>query len=194
LLEHARFGLSSDESDAELRTQLLDEGYAPDEPAVAEVRAHALRLLVSDFARGLVGRHVRRELPFALSLPGTQGVRVLRGQIDLLAFDDVGVDVVDYKHARRGDLESYRFQLEVYALAVATLYPRAPRVRVGLCFLRETDPQPVWVALPPATQIAARLGATLDAFVAARLQGESTRDRAIRLREDPLRLPLLVPW
>jgi ATP-dependent exoDNAse (exonuclease V) beta subunit len=173
LLERARFGLSGAESDAELCALLRDEGYAPDEPAVAEVRAHALRLLVSDFARGLVGRPVRRELPFALSLPDVAGgVRVVRGQIDLLSFSDAGVDVVDYKHARRGELEAYRFQLEVYALAVATLYPRAPRVRVGLCFLREADPQPVWVDLPPSEEIARRLGHILDGFVGARLRGD----------------------
>jgi ATP-dependent exoDNAse (exonuclease V) beta subunit len=187
LLERARFGLAGAEATAALRGQLAAEGYAPDDPAVAEIEAHVLRFLLSDFARGLADRPLRRELPFALALgagprrrASPDGVaegsgedaRVLRGQIDLLVFSDDGVDVLDYKHARRGDLADHRFQLETYALAVATLYPRAPRVRVGLAFLREADPQPVWVEVDPIEAIAARLGETLDRFAAARVAGE----------------------
>ena len=99
------------------------------DPAVAEVAAHVLAFAETPFARALGARACcAASCRSALSLPAEGGVRVLRGQIDLLAFSDEGVDVLDYKHARQGDLAAYRFQLEAYALAAATLYPaRAAR-------------------------------------------------------------------
>ncbi len=170
LLQRCTFGLDPDPARAELRALLGEEGYARGAPAVAEVEAHVLGFLATRFARGLTGRPVRRELPFALGLPSTAGARVLRGQIDLLVFSAEGIDVLDYKHARRGDLDAYRFQLDAYALAARALYPAAPRVRVGLSFLREADPSPVWLEVDPADRTAARLGALADALAGARLE------------------------
>src|SRR6185295_12571313 len=101
---------------------LRADGHDPAEPAVAEVRQHVARFLDTPFARGLGGRALRRELPFLLSIPFGESHLYVRGQIDLLILDSTGVTVVDYKHARRGDDDDYRFQLDVYALAARQLY------------------------------------------------------------------------
>jgi ATP-dependent exoDNAse (exonuclease V) beta subunit len=173
LLEHCRFGLDRDTSREHLRALLRAEGYDPDEAPVQEIAAHVLGFLATPFARALAQKTVRRELPFVLALPSARGtVRLLRGQIDLLVFDEQGVEVVDYKHARRADPDDYRFQLEAYALAARTLYPRAPRVAVGLSWLRESDPTPIWVEPRDPAQGEARLGALADALADARLRGE----------------------
>ena len=73
---------------------------------------------------------MRRELPFLLVEPGSHGAPVrLRGQIDLLVLErrTRTVTVVDYKHARAGDGDDYRFQLDAYALAAHRLVPDATR-------------------------------------------------------------------
>ncbi len=173
LLERCTFGLPDDAARQELRARLREDGYEPDDPATLEIETHVLGFLRTSYARALGGRSLRRELPFALSLPAPPGTtRVLRGQIDLLVLDERGVEVVDYKHARRGEPEAYRFQLEAYALAARTLYPRAPRVMVGLSYLREADPTPVWIEPREPEGSAARLGALADALATARLRGE----------------------
>ncbi len=171
LLEHCTFGLGTDESHVELEARLAAEGYPASDTVVSALRDRVVAFLSTDYARSLGGRPVRRELPFALSLPSAAGhARVIRGQIDLLAFSDEGIDVVDYKHARAGDLERYRFQLEAYALAARTLYPRAPRIRVGLAFLREADPTPVWLALDALEVIESRLTTLCERLAAARAE------------------------
>jgi ATP-dependent exoDNAse (exonuclease V) beta subunit len=170
LLEHCTFGLGADESRSELDARLSAEGYAANDTHVTALRDRVVAFLSTGYARALGGRPLRRELPFALSLPSATGhARVIRGQIDLLAFSDDGIDVVDYKHARAGDLERYRFQLEAYALAARTLYPRAPRIRVGLSFLREADPTPVWLTLDDIESIESRLAALCERLAQARV-------------------------
>jgi ATP-dependent exoDNAse (exonuclease V) beta subunit len=126
----------------ELDRLLAADGYNPADPEVAEVRAHVARFLATSFARGLAGAPARRELPFLLAVPYDEGVLYLRGQIDLLLLSAEGVTVIDFKHARAGDLEDYRFQLDAYALAARRLYPQAPSVSTGLAFLKEADPTP----------------------------------------------------
>jgi ATP-dependent helicase/nuclease subunit A len=139
LLERCDFARSG----SDLDQLLAHEGYSLAEPEVAEVRAHVAAFLSTDFARKLIGIPVRRELPFLVSVPLDGGGELyLRGQIDLLQFDHDGVTVIDYKHARRGEADDYRFQLQAYSLAARRLYPQAPTVRTGLVFLKEADPTP----------------------------------------------------
>jgi ATP-dependent helicase/nuclease subunit A len=153
LLERCRF-----DQPADLDALLRADGYDPAEPAVSEVRGHVARFLETSFARGLSGRALRRELPFLLSIPFAADARLfVRGQIDLLILDPGGVTVLDYKHAREGDADDYRFQLEAYALAARRLYPSAPSVSVGLVFLKEADPSPILHVAPPTSQVEAQL-------------------------------------
>jgi ATP-dependent helicase/nuclease subunit A len=158
LLEHAPFSAAGAD-EAAVDRLLAADGYDVKDAAVADVRAHVLGFLGSDFARGLDGAPVRRELPFLLSVPFDGGVLYLRGQIDLVLLRPDGVTVVDYKHSRRGDPDDYRFQLEAYALAARRLYPQAPAVRTGLAFLKEADPSPQIAAAPPSEPFVDELAA-----------------------------------
>ena len=128
---------------AALDRLLAADGYeTAKDPLVAEMRANVAGFLDTPFARALDGVAVRRELPFLLSVPYDGGVLYLRGQMDLVVLTPEGVTVVDYKHARLGDPDDYRFQLDAYALAARRLYPAAPSVRTGLAFLKEADATP----------------------------------------------------
>jgi ATP-dependent helicase/nuclease subunit A len=167
LLERTSF--ASDGADlAALDRLLVADGYDVKDAAVADVRAHVAAFLGTPFARGLAGVAVRRELPFLLSVPYGEGVLYLRGQMDLVVLNADGVTVVDYKHARLGDPEDYRFQLDAYALAARRLYPAAPLVRTGLAFLKEADPTPHIVEAPPSAPFEAELAALGRSLGAAR--------------------------
>jgi ATP-dependent exoDNAse (exonuclease V) beta subunit len=157
---------------ADLDELLAADGYRPTEPAVAEVRAHVARFLGSEFARGLAGAAVRRELPFLLAVPMPEGALYVRGQIDLLLLDAGGVTVLDYKHARAADAPAYQRQLDAYALAARRLYPSAPSVRTGLVFLKEADPTPHLVDGADAESCAAELGALGATLARARAAGD----------------------
>jgi hypothetical protein len=121
------------------------------------VRAHVAAFLDSEFARGLEGAALRRELPFLLAVPHAGGVLYLRGQMDLVLLASDGVTVIDYKHTRQGDPEDYRFQLDAYALAARRLYPQAPAIRTGLAFLKDADPAPRIAVAPPSEPFVRRL-------------------------------------
>lgn len=169
LLERAHFARGGADL-AALDRLLGDDGYDTGDAAVAEVRAHVAAFLDTDFARGLDGVALRRELPFLLGVPYGDGVLYLRGQMDLVVLSPDGVTVVDYKHARLGDPGDYRFQLDAYALAARRLYPKAPAVRTGLAFLKEADPSPRVEVAPPSAPIEsalAELGRELSAARAA---------------------------
>ncbi len=173
LLERCTFGLDDEAIDEELRRLLREEGYDENDSGPAEVASHVRAFLRGEFARSLGARAVRRELPFVLPLAGAVGsVRVLSGQLDLAVLDRDGVSVIDYKHAKRSDLAPYRFQLEAYALAVAGLYPRAPRHRVGLVFLRDEIPEPVWVDHEPLPILARRLADLMEQLAQAKLRNQ----------------------
>jgi hypothetical protein len=176
LLERADLGGGG----ADLDALLIAGGYDPATPEVADVRAHVRRFLATPFATRLAAAAasggVRRELPFLLTEPATHGAPIhLRGQIDLLVVDPAGeeVTVVDYKHARAGSGDDYRFQLDAYALAARRLFPEAKRFVAGLAFLRDPDPQPRLVERSAAD--AARFASDL-----ARLGGDLAGARAAR--------------
>jgi ATP-dependent exoDNAse (exonuclease V) beta subunit len=172
LLERCDLGAGG----ADLEALVTADGYDPKDEAVIEVCAHVRGFLGSRFGRGLSERAVRRELPFLVAQPIGPGAHLyLRGQIDLLLLDPDGVTVIDYKHARRGDPDDYRFQLDAYALAVRRLYPRAPTIRVGLAFLKEADPSPELAMAGSSERFERELsalgGALLDARARERWDG-----------------------
>jgi ATP-dependent exoDNAse (exonuclease V) beta subunit len=167
LLERSPFSRAGADVDA-LDRLLAADGYDPGDAAVAEVRAHVAAFLDSDFARGLDGVALRRELPFLLAVPYGDGVLYLRGQMDLVVLTADGVTVVDYKHARLGEADDYRFQLDAYALAARRLYPQAPSVRTGLSFLKEGDPSPRIEVAPPSAPFESALAALGRELSAAR--------------------------
>jgi ATP-dependent exoDNAse (exonuclease V) beta subunit len=167
LLERASF--RRDGADvAALDRLLAADGYDVKDPLVAEVRAHVAAFLDTPFARALDGVAARRELPFLLSVPYDGGVLYLRGQMDLVVLTADGVSVVDYKHARVGDPDDYRFQLDAYALAARQLYPAAPAVRTGLAFLKEADPSPRIAEAPSSAAFQAELAELGRALSVAR--------------------------
>ena len=184
LLERAAFRKEGADQ-AALDRLLAADGYEARDPLVAEVRTHVAAFLDTPFARALDGVAVRRELPFLLSVPYDGGVLYLRGQMDLVVLDADGVTVVDYKHARVGDPDDYRFQLDAYALAARRLYPAAPSVRTGLAFLKEADPSPQIAAAPPSppfeTQLT-ELGRSLSAARAADDWAQRPLETCHRLR------------
>jgi ATP-dependent exoDNAse (exonuclease V) beta subunit len=167
LLERVRF--SSRGADLPTLDALLaSEGYDATDPAVVDVRGHVAAFLDSDFARGLEGAALRRELPFLLSVPHADGVLYLRGQMDLVLLAPDGVTVIDYKHARRENPDDYRFQLDAYALAARRLYPHAPAVRTGLAFLKDPDPAPRIATAPPSEPFVHELEALGHQLLSAR--------------------------
>src|SRR5206468_8389182 len=130
---------------------------------------HAATFLETPFARGLAGAAVRRELPFLLAVPlGAGRTLTVRGQIDLVVLDKSGVTVVDYKHAREGEPDDYRFQLDAYALAARRLYPQAPSVRIGLAFLKDADPTPALEQARASDRFQRDLAALGNAMLSAR--------------------------
>ena len=177
LLERAPFRQGGVDG-AGLDRLLAADGYDTKDPQVAEVRAHAAAFLDTPFARALDGVAVRRELPFLLSVPYEGGVLYLRGQMDLVVLTADGVTVVDYKHARLGDPDDYRFQLDAYALAARRLYPAAPSVRTGLAFLKEADPSPQVATAPPSGPFEAEL-ATLGRSLAAARAADDWEQRPL---------------
>jgi hypothetical protein len=174
LLERAAFqgGGADDAARAELDRLLAADGYDAKDPLVAEVRAHVAAFLDTPFARALDGVAVRRELPFLLSVAYDGGVLYLRGQMDLVVLTPDGITVVDYKHARLGDPDDYRFQLDAYALAARRLYPAAPSVRTGLAFLKEADPTPQIAPAPPSAPFEAALSDLGRTLAGARASDE----------------------
>jgi ATP-dependent helicase/nuclease subunit A len=171
LLERAAF--RRDGADVAAVDRLLaSDGYDVKDPLVAEVRAHVAAFLDTPFARALDGVAARRELPFLLSVPYDGGVLYLRGQMDLVVLTADGVSVVDYKHARVGDPDDYRFQLDAYALAARQLYPAAPAVRTGLAFLKEADPSPRIAEAPSSAVFQAELAELGRALSGARAADE----------------------
>jgi hypothetical protein len=123
-------------------------------------------------ARLAGARSVRREAPFAFPLePGPRGLLV-HGVVDVLAAEDAGALVVDYKTDHLEGLEpeelvrrDYAGQRLVYALAA--LRDGAPRVEVAHCFLERPDAPAVAVfEAADADALAERLVASAGGLLA----------------------------
>lgn len=115
-------------------------GYDPADPRLSDVLRDATRFLASPRGARLASlpRDQRRhELPFVHRLAAGPYEVALFGQIDLLYADAEGPVVVDFKYARptQQAIDSYRLQLEAYALAVASLCHVDGPIRTWLVFL-----------------------------------------------------------
>ncbi len=151
---------------------LVAEGVAVDHPQHDAIVARVMRFVRSGYARAIAeaNAELRREVAFVLGVDDEAGRTVtLRGSMDLVVvWPDGGVDVVDYKSARSGDVETYAFQLDVYALAARAMFPDAKRLRAGLVFLGGGAGEPVWRALPPEGEVRSRLASLGQRLVDAR--------------------------
>jgi ATP-dependent exoDNAse (exonuclease V) beta subunit len=114
-----------------LARAICEEHGIPDS-AEAVVAMARLTLKALDTIGIDVGR-AHREVPFVVP----DGDRVLIGRLDLVAGEDAGVDVVDFKTDERKNeplnaaVEAHRGQLETYERAVSTVLPgRSTRLRV----------------------------------------------------------------
>jgi ATP-dependent exoDNAse (exonuclease V) beta subunit len=169
----------------------FDAPRAPDAETVAALAATSdleltpaevadVQRLVASFAgsplcaRLAAARVVRREAPFAFGLePGTRGLLV-NGVVDVMATEDDGVLIVDYKtNPLEGtDPETltaadYAAQRLVYALAA--LRDGAARVEVAHCYL-ERPAEPATATYGPADT--ARLTEELVGLAGGLLEGD----------------------
>ncbi|MEO8446473.1 MAG: 3'-5' exonuclease, partial [bacterium] len=75
---------------------------------------------VKDFIEDLKARELKSEVDFIFP----RGDEVIRGTIDLLAFYDDRIEVIDYKTDKnKSNLEKYRIQMSVYKDVVKSIYP-----------------------------------------------------------------------
>ncbi|MFZ0889916.1 MAG: PD-(D/E)XK nuclease family protein, partial [Candidatus Binataceae bacterium] len=83
-------------------------------------------------------RIVGREVPFFLSVAESDVALFVRGRIDVIVERDGRLVVRDYKYARGDQTEpqTYRVQMECYALAAQSEYPGRP-VDAELIFIRD---------------------------------------------------------
>lgn len=148
---------------------LRHRGLDADATSYAQVRGDLLAFGRSPLGmrlRELGSAQRRHELPFVLEADaaGTRGV--LRGQIDLLAWDAGAPWVVDFKYAlRRPNDAAYLRQLDAYAWAAAELCGHQGSVRCCLVYLREANAVTEHVATPERQ---AAMRARLEAWTTAR--------------------------
>lgn len=172
LLERINFGAPVGEIRQEclrLADILADE---PDDAGVAEVVEQLASFAVSPLAMKLAGKELLREHPFVLKLRGGADY-FMRGTMDLVALDDDGITVYDYKYTRKegADLEGYRFQIGCYMLALAQAWPNR-RVEGRLLFLPEGAEETVSWDL---TSLCQEVVAIMDAIRSRRMEGEFER-------------------
>jgi ATP-dependent exoDNAse (exonuclease V) beta subunit len=174
---------------------------ADDEAIAAAIKAHGgrdtpaavadARRLVEGFAgselRERLGRaqRVRAEVPFAFNLAGPDAGRslLITGYLDVLASEDEGVLVVDYKSdALEGREpaalceERYASQRTVYALAA--LRSGAARVEVAYSFLeRPADIVSALFTAADAPALERRLAGLAEGLLAGRFEPTATPGR-----------------
>jgi ATP-dependent helicase/nuclease subunit A len=137
-------------SEAEVANLIERHGEAVNPEAVADLRRMVEGVVASGLRERIArARRVRTELPFAFTLtpPGAGGRSLLvNGVVDVLAAEDDGALVVDWKSDPLDDREpeellgeAYSTQRLIYALA--GLRSGAERVEVAHCFLERPDEQ-----------------------------------------------------
>ena len=137
-------------SEAEVANLIERHGEAVSPEAVADLRRMVEGVVASGLRERIArARRVRTELPFAFTLtpPGAGGRSLLvNGVVDVLAAEDDGALVVDWKSDPLDDREpeellgeAYSTQRLIYALA--GLRSGAERVEVAHCFLERPDEQ-----------------------------------------------------
>ena len=152
-----------------LAAYLAYRGLGPEHPLHARLHRDLTYFLRSSLGRTLhaMGAQQRRhEWPFVLrrTVRGVTGV--VRGKVDLLAWQQDAPLIIDFKYALRGANEtSYLHQLDTYAWAAAEGCDWSGDVRCLLVYLREHDAPTEHVATV-ARQDGART--RLDRWVEAR--------------------------
>lgn len=161
LMQHADLARLATEADVRTQiAQLVADGRLDE--------ADAALIPVEDvawFGRGTVCRDllesssVEREVPFVYSMPAGEQRVLLRGVIDVLAHNDDGLALVDYKTDLPGDqlewdrrLAGYEMQLRCYGLAAAEIF-KQPVKAMTLVLIREQRVHRVPTALPTADEI-----------------------------------------
>ncbi len=124
-LEHVQFGANAEE---ELK-RMLAEGLLDEEKAALLNVEHLARIMEIPCLKSLVGKRVYREQTFLVSLPANEiydtnaeDEIVFQGAIDLLAEDENGYTVIDYKYSSHTDEQirkDYAPQIKLYKKAVA---------------------------------------------------------------------------
>ncbi|MGH7906748.1 MAG: UvrD-helicase domain-containing protein, partial [Candidatus Binataceae bacterium] len=139
-----------------------------DERARGELTDDLFRYISAD----LNGRVAGREIPFFLKIEDESSKLFLRGRIDLLLEREGALVIRDFKYSRPGksDGESWRIQMESYALAAAAAYPDH-EVRAELVFLRGGSHSAV-IELPEQLHSRQRLLHIARAIIDARTTGE----------------------
>ena len=152
--QHARL---ADFVTAELRGEGLELGRAD----VDEVASVVRRFLTSRLGQCLLAcppERRRHELPFRWHLAAPPYKVAVRGQIDLVYWQDDAPVVVDYKFASAGagDLGQYLMQLDLYGCAIADLCGWSGPVRTQLVFLRDPEmPLEHWVSVERRAEVCA---------------------------------------
>ncbi|HET9449471.1 MAG TPA: DNA helicase UvrD, partial [Aggregicoccus sp.] len=128
------------------------------------------RVLASAWARSVGEGALHRRLPYALVLDEEGPGLTLEGQVDLLReVPGGGAELLLYAEGARpaAGLEACAQELAALRLAAHTLLPAAARVRVGVLFLDEPQPEPEFLApggLEPGEGGAAALEALAGAL------------------------------
>jgi ATP-dependent helicase/nuclease subunit A len=147
--------------------------WAPElEPSQQQaIVSAALRWNSSRYAQSLrqAGAAIDRERRFHARLVGSESDSLalhLTGSLDLLVQHPGNlVDVLDYKFTPRPkNLDRHDFQLQAYGVAATQLFPSA-EIRIGLVFLGELEPEPVFLPKRPtfSEELRAHARALFDA-------------------------------
>ncbi|ABF92294.1 ATP-dependent DNA helicase, UvrD/REP family [Myxococcus xanthus DK 1622] len=168
--------VDASERRAHLETLLRDAGALPDEEGMDAVLNTLERFLTSAFARELArapSQTIHRSLPFMLALEGEVGVE---GAVDLLWESPQGeAVVVAFKHGGRHPLgaAAYTYELAALGLVARRMVREGVPVRVGVVFLKESQPEPEWLSGPRGLEEAAgRLAGAARAVARGEARGE----------------------
>src|SRR5207248_3774170 len=118
---------------------------------------------------------VRAEVPFAFNLEGARTL-LINGYLDVLATEDAGTLIVDYKSdALEGrepaELAEQRYDAQRAIYALAALRAGAPRVEIVYCFLeRPDDVVSALFTSADAPALERRLAAQAEGLLAGRFE------------------------
>ena len=139
-LQHARFGCGG----AEELARMAKEGVLPQETLALLKEDRLSRIMALPALAALAGRRVWREQTFLLELPARELMQteaedavVFQGAIDLVAEEEEGYLVIDYKYSSLSDdalRQKYAVQIALYKKAVARVM-RVEASAVRACIL-----------------------------------------------------------
>lgn len=139
LLQKINFSALGEKEVQKELSRLVSEGELTNEQAAAIDCGAVAEVMASDFIRGLVGK-LHREIPFVYYLPAANGDRTLiQGVADLVAEEDDGLTVADYKASNAPPEElkkRYAKQLEIYSSAMEKIFGKPVKRRILFNILR----------------------------------------------------------